>query len=78
MRLLYIEDEPFFHRKSSGSIDSLSPEVRGFCDVVSSSQQKNLFFTVLQEGKKIHAVFIDTHTFLINQMIVPFLKKKVK
>jgi len=69
MTLLYIGNELLVHGKTPSSIDTLSPQFREFCDVITTSQKQNpllrlidMLVTIIKCRKEVDFILIDTYS----------------
>ena len=69
MTLLYIGNELLIHGKTPSSIDTLSPQLREFCDVITTSKKENplwrlidMLITIIRHRKEVDYMLIDTYS----------------
>lgn len=69
MTLLYVGNELLVHGKTPSCIDTLSPQLKDFCDVITTSQQQNpilrlidMLLTIVKYRKEVDYILIDTYS----------------
>jgi len=69
MTLLYVGNELLVNGKTPSSIDTLSPQLREFCEVITTSKQQNpvlrlvdMCMTIIIQRKNVDYILIDTYS----------------
>jgi len=82
MTLLYIGNELLVHGKTPSSIDTLSPQLGEFCEVITTSKKQNpllrlidMLATIIKYRKTVDTILIDTYS--TNNFYFAFLASRL-